>query len=69
MARIEVTLGVDIGGTNTIPNLSWGYVDVAAETKKYYTVPVSLTNDANAAALGEMLFGADSFAGEIGHTI
>lgn len=166
MARIEVTLGVDIGGTNTVfgyvdqkgmclasasmptqahepadlffnrlhesalgllnhlpeecemvgigigapngnyykgtienpPNLSWKYVDVRAELGKFYTVPAAITNDANAAALGEMLFGAaqgmkdfivitlgtglgsgivangeliygaDGFAGEIGHT-
>ena len=80
------------------PNLSWDYVDVVAELKRWYSIPVALTNDANAAALGEMLFGAakgmkdfivitlgtglgsgivangeliyghDGFAGEIGHT-
>lgn len=100
--------GIGIGAPNanyykgTIelpPNLSWDYVDVVAEMKKYYAVPIALTNDANAAALGEMLFGsaqgmkdfivitlgtglgsgivangemiygADGFAGEIGHTI
>jgi len=101
-------LGIGIGAPNanyfkgTIespPNLSWEFVDVVGETKKHFSVPVSVTNDANAAALGEMLFGAargmrdfivitlgtglgsgivangeliygaDSFAGEIGHTI
>lgn len=81
------------------PNLSWGYVDVVNTLKQWYKVPIALTNDANAAALGEMLFGAakgmkdfivitlgtglgsgivangqliyghDGFAGEIGHTI
>jgi len=80
------------------PNLNWDYVDVQAEMGKYYNVPLAITNDANAAALGEMLFGAargmkdfivitlgtglgsgivtngeliygaDGFAGEIGHT-
>ena len=81
------------------PNLSWKYVDVVTTLKRWYSIPVALTNDANAAALGEMLFGAakgmkdfivitlgtglgsgivangeliyghDGFAGEIGHTI
>ena len=81
------------------PNLSWKYVDVVATIRRWYTIPVVLTNDANAAALGEMLFGTakgmkdfieitlgtglgsgivsngeliyghDGFAGEIGHTI
>jgi glucokinase len=81
------------------PNLSWKYVDVVATLRRWYSIPVALTNDANAAALGEMLFGAakgmkdfivitlgtglgsgivsngeliyghDGFAGEIGHTI
>jgi len=100
-------VGIGIGAPNanyykgTIehpPNLSWEYVDVRAELQKHYDVPVAVTNDANAAALGEMLFGAakgmknfivitlgtglgsgivangelvygaDGFAGEIGHT-
>jgi len=99
--------GIGIGAPNanfykgTIenpPNLDWDFVDVKAEIGKYYEVPVAITNDANAAALGEMLFGAarkmkdfivitlgtglgsgivangeliygaDGFAGEIGHT-
>ena len=82
------------------PNLSWkGVVDIVGLFNKYYQVPIAITNDANAAALGEMLFGAakgmkdfivitlgtgvgsgivangqliygaDGFAGEIGHTI
>jgi glucokinase len=101
--------GIGIGAPNanyyrgTIenpPNLSWkGVVDMAALVRKYYDLPVAVTNDANAAALGEMLYGAakgmknfivitlgtglgsgivaggelvygaDGFAGEIGHTI
>jgi glucokinase len=100
--------GIGIGAPNanfhkaTIehpPNLGWDYVDVRSELGKYYAVPMAVTNDANAAALGEMLFGAakgmkdfmiitlgtglgsgivangeliygaDGFAGEIGHTI
>jgi glucokinase len=101
-------IGIGIGAPNanyhkgTIehpPNLGWDFVDVRAQLGRYYTVPVAVTNDANAAALGEMLFGAargmkdfivitlgtglgsgivsngeliygaDGFAGEIGHTI
>jgi len=101
-------VGIGIGAANgnyykgTIecsPNLGWDYVDVRAELGKYYQVPVAVTNDANAAALGEMLFGAakgmrdfisitlgtglgsgivaggamvygaDGFAGELGHTV
>jgi glucokinase len=88
------------GTVENPPNLSWkGVVDVSALVKKYYDLPVAVTNDANAAALGEMLYGAakgmkdfivitlgtglgsgivsrgelvygaDGFAGEIGHTI
>jgi glucokinase len=59
--------GVGVGAPNgnyyngTIeyaPNLKWkGVVPLANHIQKYYKVPVALTNDANAAALGEMLFG------------
>lgn len=101
-------IGIGLGAPNgnyykgTIeqpPNLSWKYVNVVATLKRWYSIPVVLTNDANAAALGEQLFGAakgmkdfivitlgtglgsgivangeliyghDGFAGEIGHTI
>ncbi|MDQ7817223.1 MAG: ROK family protein [Melioribacteraceae bacterium] len=81
------------------PNLNWGTVNVIKLIKKYSLLPAVITNDANAAAIGEMLFGAakgmknfivitlgtglgsgivvngelvyghDGFAGEIGHTI
>ena len=100
--------GIGIGAPNanyhkgTIehpPNLGWDFVDVRAELASFFSVPSAVTNDANAAALGEMLFGAargmkdfivitlgtglgsgivangeliygaDGFAGEIGHTI
>ncbi|MBI5662610.1 MULTISPECIES: ROK family protein [Ignavibacterium] len=101
-------VGIGIGAPNanyykgTIenpPNLNWGFVDLIPLLKKFTDVPVALTNDANAAALGEMYYGAakgmkdfivitlgtglgsgivvngnlvyghDGFAGEIGHTI
>ncbi|MGE5350847.1 MAG: ROK family protein [Acidobacteriota bacterium] len=126
MAKIDVTLGIDIGGTNTVfgfvdkegncltessiptranekadrlferlypavnetfakisgdcnfigigigapnanyykgtveqpPNLNWGTVNVIEMVKKYYDLPSAITNDANAAAIGEMQFGA-----------
>jgi len=39
-------------------HLNWGgTVDFVGLIRKYYTIPVSITNDANAAAIGEMLFG------------
>lgn len=39
-------------------HLNWGgTVDFAGLIRKYYNIPVSITNDANAAAIGEMLFG------------
>jgi len=60
-------LGIGIGAPNanyykgTIelpPNLSWEWVDLRAELAPYYQVPIVATNDANATALGELLFGA-----------
>ncbi|MFA6598309.1 MAG: ROK family protein [Ignavibacteriaceae bacterium] len=80
-------------------NLNWVYVNIKDMVKKYYDLPIVIANDANAAALGEMkfgvakkmknfiqltlsrgfgsgivvdgniLYGSDGFAGEIGHTI
>jgi glucokinase len=101
-------VGIGIGAPNanyykkTIeypPNLNWGYVEVENYIRRYFLQPVALTNDANAAALGEMYYGVakgmkdfivitlgtglgsgivvngnlvyghDGFAGEIGHTV
>ncbi len=103
-------VGVGIGAPNAnyykgtienAPNLEWkGTVQFTKELKTYFTgLPVVLTNDANAAAIGEMVFGGakgmkdfivftlgtglgsgivangeviygnDGFAGEIGHTL
>jgi len=80
-------------------NFNWGHVDAVNLIQKYYDLPVLVTNDANIAAIGEMMYGAaqninnfilitlgtglgsgivvdgnivygkDGFAGEIGHTI
>src|SRR5215207_7417739 len=82
------------------PNLPWkGIIPLAKMTEDKFKLPVVLTNDANAAAVGEMMYGAakgmkdfimitlgtgvgsgivangqliyghDGFAGELGHTI
>ena len=101
--------GVGVGAPNAnyytgtieqAPNLRWkGVVPFAELMTKKFGVPCKMTNDANAAALGEMMFGAargmkdfimmtlgtgvgsgiitsgqllyghDGFAGELGHTI
>lgn len=106
----DVTLkGIGIGvpngnyysGTVEKPtNLCWGeYTPLASMVESHYGVPTVLTNDANAAAIGEMVFGvakgmknfivitlgtglgsgfvvngelvygADGFAGEMGHLL
>jgi len=102
-------IGIGIGAPNgnfyngTIefaPNLDWkGIVPLAQLVNDYFKLPVFLTNDANAAALGEMIYGGakemrnfimitlgtglgsglvvngqlvyghDGFAGELGHVI
>lgn len=102
-------IGIGIGAPNADhrtgmldnpPNLKWGAsVDLAGLFNRAFAIPVALDNDANAAALGEMeygaargmehfivitlgtgvgsgivvngeiLHGADGFAGEIGHTV
>ncbi len=40
------------------PNLGWDDVVVPDLVQRFFDVPVAITNDANAAALGEMNFGA-----------
>jgi len=103
--------GIGIGAPNAnyytgtieyAPNLSWaheGVVPLADMFQKELGIPVKMTNDANAAAMGEMMYGAakgmknfivitlgtgvgsgivtggqlvyghDGFAGELGHVI
>lgn len=88
------------GTVEYAPNLTWkGIVPLASLIKDKFGLPAWLTNDANAAAVGEMMYGAargmrdfimitlgtgvgsgivangqliyghDGFAGELGHTI
>jgi glucokinase len=46
------------GTIEQAPNLAWkGIVPLCSMLGKYFPVPVVLTNDANAAALGEMIYG------------
>jgi glucokinase len=106
---IDLIKGIGVGAPNgnyytgTIeyaPNLLWkGVVPIAKLFTEKFKKPCTLTNDANAAALGEMMYGAgrgmrdfimitlgtgvgsgiiangqliyghDGFAGELGHTI
>ncbi|MRR17544.1 MAG: ROK family protein, partial [Deltaproteobacteria bacterium] len=48
----------DRGTIEKAVNLNWGpAVDFVRLIQKYYDLPVFIANDANAAALGEMLFG------------
>ena len=105
----ERMVGIGLGAPNgnfytgTIeyaPNLPWkGIIPLAKLMEEKFQLPVTLTNDANAAAIGEMMYGAakgmrdfimitlgtgvgsgivangqliyghDGFAGELGHTI
>jgi len=39
-------------------NLKWDFVNLVEEMARYYPVPIATTNDANAVAIGELLFGA-----------
>lgn len=62
-------IGVGIGAPNAnyykgtiedAPNLPWkGVVPFVEKLKRFYpTIPIAITNDANAAALGEKMYGA-----------
>lgn len=62
-----IGLGVGVPGAvlefakvNECVNLGWGSVDVAKELSELTGCPVKVTNDANAAALGEIWMGAAS---------
>jgi glucokinase len=47
-----------VRGTIESPaNLGWGTVNIMDLVRRHFTVPVAITNDANAALLGEQTFG------------
>lgn len=46
------------GTIETPSNLKWDFVNIVGEMRRYYPGPIATTNDANAVAIGEMLFGA-----------
>ena len=59
--------GVGVGAPNANPfsgkiedppNLGWGNVEVVEPLRDRFGVPVAITNDANASAMGELTFGA-----------
>ncbi len=64
--RMELA-GIGIGAPNGnyyrgiieyAPNLNWkGMIPLVELFKSYFDIPIVLTNDANAAALGEMMYG------------
>jgi glucokinase len=64
--RLELA-GIGIGAPNGnyytgiieyAPNLNWkGMIPLVELFKKFFNVPIIMTNDANAAALGEMMYG------------
>ena len=58
------------GSIEFAPNLPWkGVLPLAQMIQDRLGIPVALTNDANAAAIGQLVYGHDGFAGELGHMI
>jgi glucokinase len=45
------------GSIENPSNFNWGYVDAVKLIEEYYALPILVTNDANVAAVGEMMYG------------
>ena len=46
------------GAIENAPNLKWkGFISLSGLFKQHFNLPVAVTNDANAAALGELIYG------------
>ncbi len=48
----------ETGVVDFLPNLGWDNVPLANMLKKYFDIPVKISNDANVAALAEAVYGA-----------
>lgn len=46
------------GMVEFLPNLGWDSVPLASELQKHFNLPVKLSNDANVAALAEVVYGS-----------
>lgn len=55
---VAAPAGNYLQGTIEAPsNFNWGNVELVSLMSEHYHLPVAVTNDANAAALGEMMYG------------
>ena len=46
------------GMVEFLPNLGWENVPIVSELKKFFNLPIKISNDANVAALGEAIYGS-----------
>lgn len=46
------------GIVDFLPNLGWENVDIVSMLKKYFNVPIKISNDANVATLAEVIYGS-----------